>query len=186
MRLSSIGALLLLAAAAWGQSMTGPGYGVSPSTGAPILGYPPSANENPGVKPKTPSAPKKKTSPGPDKAAPAQTKKKPAHKAAAGKPRKYAGPCSGDAERLCGKSRGRREVHVCLREHLSQLSEKCRAAATRSVDAACANERGLLCSGLPAGGDRLMRCLREHERDATTDCANALDDAAPSSAGAAQ
>jgi|GEM_PF-2437051 len=137
---------------------------ISTSTGPAALGYVPS---------RTPAKPR-------PAAAATQPAKKPAKPRPVSARRVEAGPCDSDAKSICADElkKGRHALHSCLLAHRSQLSARCRAFSTPDVEVACRNEIGLLCGDAGSGSAARRACLVAHEQVATTECRNALDDAA--------
>lgn len=100
--------------------------------------------------------------------------------------------CGDDQKKLCGKVQsGGGRIRQCLKEHLSEVSPKCkqviqetsqgarqRAGGFRAV---CKDEIDKLCRGTEPGGGRLMECLKKHEGDLSADCKQALGQAVSAS-----
>lgn len=94
------------------------------------------------------------------------------------------GACHADVQRLCNAAKGQPGgVGGCLREHLEELSEPCRAqiqergaqarGAGQRVRQACADELARFCPDAGPGSG-LMRCLRPHESELSEACRAAL------------
>jgi len=88
--------------------------------------------------------------------------------------------CAGDVKKLCGgvKSRTDGGVHRCLREHVGELSEACRAEEFRlekiemydtalqpKLRKVCSGEIQTYCAGVKSGKARVFQCLMRHSRD---------------------
>jgi hypothetical protein len=100
--------------------------------------------------------------------------------------------CSDDQKKLCGKVQaGGGRIRQCLKEHLSEVSPKCKeviqetsqGARRRSggFRTACKEEIGKLCRGTEPGGGRLVECLKKHDGELSADCKEALGQAVSSS-----
>jgi hypothetical protein len=96
------------------------------------------------------------------------------------------GPCRADVEKHCAEVEpgGGGAMGRCLREHHEQLSPACRdhLAARHeqmkkradAVYAACKSEVGKYCPDHEPGEGGLIRCLRDHEADLSSECRAAL------------
>ncbi len=91
------------------------------------------------------------------------------------------GRCRKDiAERCKGVQGGEGRVVACLRNNESQLSQDCQSAFNEwrlgqmEVRSRCASEIASLCGTVPAGGGRILHCLRRHERDLGSDCRSTI------------
>ena len=85
--------------------------------------------------------------------------------------------CQADAKKFCGNVRpGEGRVYKCLTEHNAELTPACRdglAAGKKRLDefvAACKDDVGKYCKGIPAGGGRILSCLKGRESDLTPAC----------------
>lgn len=85
--------------------------------------------------------------------------------------------CAADAKKFCSEVRpGGGRVYKCLTDHNSDLAPACRdrlAAAKARWDefvAACKDDAGKYCKGIPAGGGRILSCLKGRESDLAPAC----------------
>ena len=91
---------------------------------------------------------------------------------------KELGPdCEADARRLCAEVQpGQGRMMRCLRDNESFLSQSCQGAMNQlrlvrsGVQASCAGDVGRFCKMVPEGAGRIIACLREHEKELTSDC----------------
>ena len=90
--------------------------------------------------------------------------------------------CEGDVQKLCKDvAPGEGRVATCLKDNESRLSTSCQSAFNEwrmgrmKLTAACAGDVGKWCPQVPEGGGRILRCLREHERELGSDCRSALN-----------
>jgi len=89
--------------------------------------------------------------------------------------------CEGDVSKLCKAVQpGEGRVVGCLKENESRLSTSCQGAFNEwrlqrmKLTSACAGDLGRWCPQVPEGGGRILRCLKEHAADLTSDCRSAL------------
>ena len=94
-----------------------------------------------------------------------------------------ANPCREDVARLCaGVPPGEGRLRDCVRAHAKELSPGC-SARLRAVErmsqagrldprgaVACRGDVERLCKGIPSGGGRWLRCLKEHATDLSDAC----------------
>jgi hypothetical protein len=96
--------------------------------------------------------------------------------------------CGDDQKKLCGKIQsGGGRIRQCLKEHLSELSPKCKEVIQETSQGArrraggfrtaCREELGKLCRGTEPGGGRLMECLKKHDGELSANCKKALGEA---------
>jgi hypothetical protein len=85
--------------------------------------------------------------------------------------------CAEDAKKFCSEVRpGAGRVYKCLTDHNAELAPPCRdrlAAAKARWDefvTACKEDAGKYCKGIPAGGGRVLSCLKGREADLTAAC----------------
>ena len=85
--------------------------------------------------------------------------------------------CAADAKKFCSEVRpGGGRVYKCLTDHNSDLAPACRdrlAAAKARYDefvAACKDDAGKYCKGIPVGGGRILSCLKGRESDLAPAC----------------
>jgi hypothetical protein len=89
--------------------------------------------------------------------------------------------CDGDVKGLCKDVQpGEGRVVTCLKDNEHRLSSSCQGAFNEwrlqrmKLTSACAGDVGKWCQQVPEGGGRILRCLREHASDLTSDCRSAL------------
>jgi pyruvate/2-oxoglutarate dehydrogenase complex dihydrolipoamide acyltransferase (E2) component len=87
------------------------------------------------------------------------------------------GACAADAKKLCGDVvAGGGRVYKCLTSHDAELapacSERLKAAKARfdEFSAACKADAVKYCQGIPAGGGRIVSCLKGRESDLSAGC----------------
>jgi hypothetical protein len=85
--------------------------------------------------------------------------------------------CADDAKKFCSEVRpGGGRMYQCLAKNDAQLAPACRerlAAGKARWDAfvsACKSDAGKYCKGIPAGGARVLSCLKGREADLAPDC----------------
>jgi hypothetical protein len=85
--------------------------------------------------------------------------------------------CAADAKKFCSEVRpGGGRVYKCLTDHNADLAPACRdrlAAAKARWDefsAACKDDAGKYCKGIPAGSGRVLSCLKGREADLAPAC----------------
>ena len=85
--------------------------------------------------------------------------------------------CAEDAKKFCSKVRpGGGRVYQCMMGHEGELAPACRerlTAAKARYDefvSACKGDAEKYCKGIPAGGGRILSCLKGREADLTADC----------------
>jgi hypothetical protein len=106
-----------------------------------------------------------------------QTPDKPAAQPKATKAAARDRVCREDAKKFCSDVRpGGGRVYQCLTSHNAELAPACRerlTAAKARYDEfanACKADAGKYCKGIPAGGGRILSCLKGRESDLTPDC----------------
>ena len=93
--------------------------------------------------------------------------------------------CGDDMKKVCPKvEAGGGRIRQCLKEHLSELSPKCKALIQESSQGArrraggfrvaCRGDLDKLCRGTEPGGGRLMDCLKKHDAELSAGCRTAL------------
>ena len=85
--------------------------------------------------------------------------------------------CAADAKKFCSDVRpGGGRVYKCMTDHNADLTPACRdrlAAAKARWDefvAACKDDAGKYCKGIPAGSGRILSCLKGRESDLAPAC----------------
>ena len=89
-------------------------------------------------------------------------------------------PCYADQEKFCADVvPGEGRILDCLYAHRAELSSRCkpvvenakgREAEIGSFSDACQGDLQKFCKGVPPGGSRQMRCLKEHESELSPTC----------------
>ena len=87
------------------------------------------------------------------------------------------GSCTADAKKFCGDVvAGGGRVYKCLTSHDAELapacSERLKAGKARfdEFSSACKADAGKYCQGIPAGGGRIVACLKGRESDLSAGC----------------
>jgi len=73
------------------------------------------------------------------------------------------GPCTSDIRSYCaGVQPGGGRIRACVKEHLDQLSEPCKArlSMVETFDKACADDIKQNCASVKPGRGRIIECLR--------------------------
>ena len=90
--------------------------------------------------------------------------------------------CEADARQLCaGVQPGQGRILRCLNDKLSFVSQSCQGAINElrlvrsKIQAGCAGDVGRFCKMVPEGAGRIITCLREHEKELTSECRDTLD-----------
>jgi hypothetical protein len=95
--------------------------------------------------------------------------------------------CGEDQKKVCPKvEAGGGRIRKCLKEHLSELSPKCKEFIEQSAQGArrrgggfrvaCQDDLGKHCKGTEPGGGRLVECLKKHEGELSKACREAIAD----------
>lgn len=88
-------------------------------------------------------------------------------------------PCQDDVKRLCPQvTPGTMEARKCITDNVDKLSEACRqrlgSRARRQGYPVrlkgCESDLDKFCKGVMPGAGRLMKCLREHEKEVSAEC----------------
>ena len=96
--------------------------------------------------------------------------------------------CGDDQKKLCAKVQsGGGRIRQCLKEHLSELSPKCKDVIQEASQGArrraggfrvvCKDELSKHCRGTEPGGGRLMECLEKHDAELSAACKKAVAEA---------
>ena len=90
------------------------------------------------------------------------------------------GACLKDAKAQCpGVQPGGGKIRDCLKTHIADLSDDCKAILVKAVNAkACADDAKKLCAGVEAGGGALEACMKSHVADLSDACKVALANSA--------
>src|SRR5262249_27636087 len=87
------------------------------------------------------------------------------------------GPCSSDIRSLCsGVQPGGGRIRACVKEHINELSEPCKArlSMVEEFDKACADDIKQNCAGVKPGRGRIIECLRGASGKLSDACKDAL------------
>jgi len=100
---------------------------------------------------------------------------------ATNKERAAQNPCHEDMQKFCGSvEKGGGRVKKCIEENRKNFSPDCQKDMARrhegaaSKRQACAADAKRLCPGVQAGGGRIIACLKEHERELSPACRDAV------------
>ena len=92
--------------------------------------------------------------------------------------------CAEDAKKFCSEVRpGGGRAYKCMTDHNAELTPACRerlAAAKARWDefvAACKDDAAKYCKGIPAGGGRILSCLKGRQADLAPACKTQFDQA---------
>ncbi len=86
-------------------------------------------------------------------------------------------PCSADVAKYCKDVKpGGGRIARCLKENENQLSPACKSSIEetrkqfREAHEACEADAQKFCKDVQPGQGRIVRCLREHEKDLSAGC----------------
>src|ERR1700722_19534527 len=65
-------------------------------------------------------------------------------------------------------------AHAALLQPQSSFAQTASAQISADVQAACASDAQNLCSGVPAGGGRIIACLKQHKDEVSDGCKRAI------------
>ena len=85
--------------------------------------------------------------------------------------------CGAEISRVCeGVQPGDGRITACVREHFTQLSDRCRNALISGVTItkACKADYQLKCAGIEPGGGRSQACMKDHFAELDELCQKAL------------
>src|SRR3974377_1109583 len=90
------------------------------------------------------------------------------------------GACLKDAKAQCpGVQAGGGEIKDCLKTHIKDLSDDCKAVLLKVVNAkACADDAKKYCAGIQPGEGRVEACMKEHVHEVSDACKVAMVNAA--------
>jgi hypothetical protein len=87
------------------------------------------------------------------------------------------GPCADDVAKYCKDVKpGGGRIARCLKENEKQLSPACKAGIEESkkkakeAHQACEADAQKLCKDVKPGQGRIVKCLREHEKELSAEC----------------
>ncbi|MBM9575850.1 hypothetical protein JWG45_01670 [Leptospira sp. 201903070] len=88
--------------------------------------------------------------------------------------------CKTERETYCKDSRPGPEIHRCLKENESKLSDSCKAHLAemetrhKAAKEACANDEQKFCKESSRENGGPIRCLKSHETELSAKCRDAL------------
>ena len=90
------------------------------------------------------------------------------------------GACLKDAKAQCpGVEAGGGQIKDCLKSHITDLSDECKAMLLKVVNAkACADDAKKFCADTQPGEGRLEACMKSHIADVSDACKVAMVNAA--------
>ena len=91
--------------------------------------------------------------------------------------RAVAKACAGDIKMLCaGVQPGAGRIKACIKAHMQDLSEPCRADLAKAavLGKACRSDVKRLCADVKPGGGRIEICMKTHMADVSEPCKEAL------------
>jgi hypothetical protein len=92
------------------------------------------------------------------------------------------GPCAADVEKYCKDiPPGQGRLMNCLKEHEKDLSPACKekeltmAHKVERFRKACEGDVQRLCKDVQPGEGRVIKCLKEHEKELSPDCSASME-----------
>lgn len=92
------------------------------------------------------------------------------------------GPCAADAATFCqGVQPGGGQVAQCLRKHARDLSPECKNSIAKakkkakSFRQACGADARKFCKNEKRGGDRIVKCLAQHQDELAPACKDMMN-----------
>jgi len=90
--------------------------------------------------------------------------------------------CSDDIEKYCKEIKpGGGRLLNCLKSHEAELSVSCRGKINelqgiiKDCEQACSGDIALFCKDIQPGGGRIIKCLREHDKELSSSCSAKLE-----------
>ena len=90
--------------------------------------------------------------------------------------------CADDIEKYCKEIRpGGGRLLNCLKAHEAELSVSCRGkigelqGIIRDCEQACSGDIAQFCKEVQPGGGRIIKCLREHNKELSPSCSSKLE-----------
>jgi hypothetical protein len=90
--------------------------------------------------------------------------------------------CKADVGKFCsGVKPGGGRIIQCLMSHENDVSAECKSAMKEGKEkmeekmAACKGDKEKFCAGVQPGEGRIMKCMKEHEKDLSAGCKAAWD-----------
>jgi hypothetical protein len=90
--------------------------------------------------------------------------------------------CADDIEKYCREIKpGGGRIMNCLKAHETELSVSCRGkigelqGIIKDCEQACAGDIAQFCKEVQPGGGRIVKCLREHDKQLSPSCSTKLE-----------
>jgi len=90
--------------------------------------------------------------------------------------------CADDIEKYCKEIKpGGGRLLNCLKAHETELSVSCRGKISelqgiiRDCEQACSGDIAQFCKEVQPGGGRIIKCLREHDKELSPSCSSKLE-----------
>jgi hypothetical protein len=90
--------------------------------------------------------------------------------------------CADDIEKYCKEIKpGGGRILECLKSHETELSESCRGKISelqgiiKDSQEACSGDIAQFCKEVQPGGGRILKCLREHDKELSPSCSAKLE-----------
>jgi hypothetical protein len=90
--------------------------------------------------------------------------------------------CADDIEKYCkGIKPGGGRLLNCLKAHETEISESCREkicelqGTIKECEQACSGDIAQFCKEVRPGGGRIVKCLREHDKELSPSCSSKLE-----------
>ena len=90
--------------------------------------------------------------------------------------------CADDIDKFCkGIRPGGGRLLNCLKSHETDLTESCRGKISelqgivKSAEEACSGDISQFCREIQPGEGRILKCLREHDKELSTACSAKLE-----------
>jgi len=90
--------------------------------------------------------------------------------------------CSDDIEKYCKEIKpGSGRLLNCLKSHEAELSVSCRGKINelqgiiKDCEQACSGDIAQFCKDIQPGGGRIIKCLREHDKELSSSCSAKLE-----------
>jgi hypothetical protein len=90
--------------------------------------------------------------------------------------------CADDIEKYCREIKpGGGRIMNCLKAHETELSVSCRGkigelqGIIKDCEQACAGDIARFCKEVQPGGGRIVKCLREHDKELSPSCTAKLE-----------
>jgi hypothetical protein len=90
--------------------------------------------------------------------------------------------CADDIEKYCKEIKpGGGRILNCLKSHETELSISCKAkieelkGIIKDAEQACSGDITQFCKEVQPGGGRIIKCLREHDKELSSSCSAKLE-----------